>query len=293
MPKHTNPPQAIFTSFRQVAGDIALLILGSTLCATAINGILVPHEFVTGGITGISLILYKLFPFMNLSLIYLLLNVPLFILAWMAVGRRFFVFSLLGTILLTLALLVMSFNFNLEDRLLNALLAGLILGTGSGLCLKSSGSLGGIDILSIMLLKRFSIKIGNTVLAINLLVLLIVAVLYSLEAVLYTMIIVFVASKVIDIVVTGLSQRKSLIIISSEWEKIAQEILKDIKLGVTIIEGQGGFTHKKEHILYAVIPLTEIGQFKRIVQSIDPAAFVVISDTLEVMNYRIGNQPHW
>jgi uncharacterized membrane-anchored protein YitT (DUF2179 family) len=291
MPSKT--PQIIFTSVRQVLSDIFLLLVGSILCATAINGILLPHNFVTGGVTGLSLILHKIFPFMNLGLIYLFLNVPLFILAWMAVGRRFFVFSLLGTVLLTLALLVINFHFNLEDRLLNALLAGLILGAGAGLCLKSSGSLGGTDILSIMLLKRFSIKIGNTVLAVNLVVLLIVAFLYSLEAVLYTMIIVFVASKVIDIVVTGLSQRKSVLIISAEWEKIAQEILKDIKLGVTIIEGKGGFSHKEEHILYAVIPLTEIGQFKRIVHTIDPGAFVVISDTLEVMNYRIGNQPHW
>lgn len=75
--------------------------------------------------------------------------------------------------------------------------------------------------------------------------------------------------------------------------KISQEILKDIKRGVTIIRGQGGYNKGDEQIIYSVIPLTEIGQLKRLINNIDPNAFVVISDTLEVINYRIGNQPHW
>jgi len=144
-----------------------------------------------------------------------------------------------------------------------------------------------------MLLKRFSINIGDTILTLNGIVLLLISVYYSVEAVLYTMIVVFVSSKVINLVVTGLSQRKSVFIISSQWEKISQEILKDIRRGVTIINGQGGYTRNEEKILYTVITLTEIGQLKRLVNNIDPAAFVVISDTLEVINYRIGNQPHW
>ncbi|MBU0942889.1 MAG: YitT family protein [Proteobacteria bacterium] len=288
-----NHPQTIIISPQQVLRDILLIFIGSILCAIAINGILIPHDFVTGGVTGISLIIHNFIPSINVGLIYLFLNLPLFVLAWMAVGRRFFFFSILGTLSLTFSLLFIHFNFNLEDKMLNALLAGLILGAGAGLCLRSSGSQGGTDILSIMLLKRFSINIGDTILTLNGIVLLLISVYYSVEAVLYTMIVVFVSSKVINLVVTGLSQRKSVFIISSQWEKISQEILKDIRRGVTIINGQGGYTRNEEKILYTVITLTEIGQLKRLVNNIDPAAFVVISDTLEVINYRIGNQPHW
>ena len=150
-----------------------------------------------------------------------------------------------------------------------------------------------MDILSVMLLKRFSINIGTTILTVNIIVLLLVSVFYSVEAVLHTMIVVYVTSKVVNIVVTGLSQRKSVFIISSKWNAISDEILKDIRRGVTTIRGEGGYMRTKEHILYAVIAFTEIGELKRIVRKHDPAAFVVISDTLEVMNYRIGNQPHW
>ncbi|MBC8317148.1 MAG: YitT family protein [Desulfobulbaceae bacterium] len=286
-------PQAIIISPKQVLLDVLLLVIGSIFCATAINGILIPHNFVTGGITGISLIIQKFIPSINIGFIYLVINLPLFALAWMTIGRRFFFFSVFGTLSLTFFLVFIHFNFNVEDKMLNALLAGVILGAGAGLCLRSSGSQGGTDILSVILLKRFSINIGNTILAVNGSVLLLISLYYSIEAVLYTMIIIFVSSKVINLVVTGLSQRKSVFIISSQWEKISQEILKDIRRGVTIIKGEGGYTRKEEHILYAVVTIKEIGQLKRLVNNIDPDSFVVISETLEVVNYRIGNQPHW
>jgi uncharacterized membrane-anchored protein YitT (DUF2179 family) len=286
-------PQTIFLSRQQILRDTFLLLSGSILCAIAINGILIPHNFVAGGITGISLIIHKFIPSVDLGLIYLILNVPLFSLAWMAVGRRFFFFSMLGALSLTLALLFVHITINLEDKMLNALLAAMILGAGTGLCLRSSGSQGGMDILSVMLLQRFSIGFGNTFLAVNAIVLTMISLFYSIEGVLYTLIILFVSVKVMNSVVTGLSQRKAVFIISPEWERISQEILKDIKRGVTFIKGQGGYSRQDEQVIYAVIPLTEIASLKRLIHNIDPAAFVVISDTLEVINYRIGNQPHW
>ncbi|WP_371877464.1 YitT family protein [Thiovibrio frasassiensis] len=273
--------------------DVLLIVMGSVLCATAINGILIRQNFVTGGITGISLIIHKFIPGVHLGWIYVVLNVPLFALAWMAVGRRFFFYSIFGALSLTLAIAFVHLDINLDDKMLNALLAGLILGVGAGLCLRSAGSQGGTDILSVMLMQRFSVGIGNTVLAVNAIVLLLVSIFYSIEALLYTLIVLYVASKCVNLVVTGLSQRKAVFIISAQWEEISREILKDIRRGVTIIKGEGGYARNEEHILYAVVPLTELGQLKRLVQQIDPAAFVVINDTLEVVNYRIGNQPHW
>lgn len=288
-----NNPQTLFISPQQVLRDILLISGGNVLCASAINGILIPQHFVTGGITGISLIIHKFIPSINLAWIYVIFNVPLFVLAWMAVGRRFFFYSILGTLSLAISIAFIHPTIHLDDKMLNALLAGLILGAGTGLCLRSSGSQGGMDILSVMLLKRFSISIGNTILSVNFIVLLLISISYSIEAVLYTLSVIFVSSKVINLVVSGLSQRKTVFIISSQWEKISQEILKDIRRGVTIIKGEGGYTGNEEHILYSVITITEIGQLKRLVYNIDPAAFMVISDTLEVINYRIGNQPHW
>jgi uncharacterized membrane-anchored protein YitT (DUF2179 family) len=250
-----NNPQTLFISPQQVLWDILLISAGNVLCASAINGILIPQHFVTGGITGISLIIHKFIPSINLAWIYVIFNVPLFVLAWMAVGRRFFFYSILGTLSLAISIAFIHPTIHLDDKMLNALLAGLILGAGTGLCLRSSGSQGGMDILSVMLLKRFSISIGNTILSVNFIVLLLISISYSIEAVLYTLSVIFVSSKVINLVVSGLSQRKTVFIISSQWEEISQEILKDIRRGVTIIKGEGGYTGNEEHILYSVITI--------------------------------------
>jgi len=286
-------PQQIFFSPKQIAGDFLLIAVGCILCAIAINGILIPQHFATSGITGLALVIHRKAPSLNFSIIYFLINLPLFALAWMAVGRRFFFYSLVGMAALSVSVAFISIPIHLDDKILNALLAGLISGAGVGLTLRSSGSQGGIDILSVMLLKRFSIGIGSTILAVNCIVLLLVALAYSLEAVLYTLIVIYVSTKVATIVITGFSQRKAVIIISPEWQKIHGEILKDIRRGVTIIKGEGGYTGREEHILYTVVTIREVGSLKRLIQGIDPEAFVVISPTQEVMNSRIGNQPHW
>jgi uncharacterized membrane-anchored protein YitT (DUF2179 family) len=289
----SSKPQAIFISPKQMLSDFLLITVGCILCAIAINGILIPQHFATSGITGIALILHKIFPQINIGIIYFLCNLPLFGLAWMAVGRRFFFYSLIGMAVLSLSVALIRIPIHLEDKILNALWAGLVSGAGVGITLRSSGSQGGIDILSVMLLKRFSIGIGNTILAVNCMVLLLVALAYSLEALLYTLVVIYVSTKVASIVITGFSQRKAVMIISPAWQNISREILKDIRRGVTIIKGEGGYSGREENILYTVVTIREVGSLKRLVQRIDPDAFVVISPTQEVMNYRIGNQPHW
>ncbi len=288
-----NGQQGIFQSPGRFFWNLLLILTGSVVCAVGINGILIPQGFVTGGITGLALILHNRLPQVDPGLLYFLLNIPLFFLAWMAVGRRFFFYSIIGSVSLSLAIAFVHVEIPVQDRILSALLAGIITGAGVGVTLRSLGSQGGMDILSIMLLRRFSIAIGNTIMALNGAVLLLVAYVYSLEAVLYTLIVLYVSSKVINLVVTGLSQRKAVFIISKKSQDISREILKDIRRGVTMIRGEGGYSGKEEKILYTVITFRELGSLKRLVQRLDPDAFVVVSDTLEVINYRIGNQPHW
>ncbi len=273
--------------------NLLLIAVGSSLCAVAINGVLIPHRFISGGVTGLVLIINTLIKELPFAPLYFLFNIPLYIFAYRAVGKRFFLYSVVGLLTFTTAATFLKIDIPLADTLLAALFGGILFGSGTGIILRSYGSSGGSDILSIILLKRFSISLGNTIMAINVIVITLVGFLFSLEAVIYTLIYMFVSSRIVDMVVTGLSQRKAVHIISKKWKLISQEILSDIRRGVTVIEGQGGYSGQQEHILYTVITFREIGQLKRIISQIDPTAFVVVSDTLEVMNYRIGNQPHW
>jgi uncharacterized membrane-anchored protein YitT (DUF2179 family) len=280
-------------AFPQIFWNLALIALGSALCAVALNGILIPRQFLSGGFTGLSLIIHYLVPAFPLGAIYFLLNIPNFAFGWKYVGRRFFLYSVAGMLIFSAAIQTIRISLPVYDYLLSALLAGVIVGVGSGLILKSLGSAGGTDILSVVLLKLFSIRLGSTILAFNGIILLAAAALFTLEMALYTLIYLYISSYMVNLVVTGLSQRKAVYIISPQWKEISQDIMEELQRGVTILKGEGGFTGKDQHVLYTVITFRELSRLKGLIRRLDPDAFVVVSETLEVMGHRIGNQPHW
>jgi uncharacterized membrane-anchored protein YitT (DUF2179 family) len=282
-----------WTALKDVGWNVGLMFAGSLVIGVGINGVLVPHRFVSGGVTGLSLLLHYLVPSLSVALIYVIANVPLFLSGWFFVSRRFFLYSIVGTLLFSGAVAWVEVTVPVQDKLLAAILAGIIIGAGSGIILRSLGSAGGTDILSVILLQRFSIRLGTTRLTFNVSVLAGSALLFSLEDALYTLIYLYVSAKIVDLVVTGLSQRKAIFIISPKWEEISRGILKEIHRGVTILRGQGGYSQQEQKILYTVMTFRELATLKAIVRRSDPASFVVVTDTTEVMGHRIGNQPHW
>lgn len=277
----------------QIIWNLILITTGSCISAIAVNGILIPRAFVSGGVTGVALIFHYVMPYLPVSLLYLFFNVPLFAMGWKYVSGRFVLYSLVGTAIFSAAVEWIYIPISISDPLLSALLAGIIMGTGVGIILRSDGSSGGTDILSVMLQTVFSIRLGNTMLAFNSIVLIVAAFLFSLETALYTLAYIYVSSRIMNIVVTGLSQRKSVMIISRYRSQIIVRILTELHRGVTVIKGQGGYSGEPTDIIFTVIAFQELAGLKKIIYDLDPTAFVVISDTAEVMGYRIGNQPHW
>jgi uncharacterized membrane-anchored protein YitT (DUF2179 family) len=286
-------PRVSWKTIGQVLWNLGLIILGSCICAVALNGILIPKGFASGGVAGLSLIVHRVLPGLPVSVIYLIFNIPLFALGWKYVGRRFFLYSLVGTFIFSFAVQWVNIPIPVQDKFLCAILAGIIFGVGSGIILRSDGSAGGTDIVSVMFLTRFAVRMGNTVIAFNTAVLVVTAILFSLESALYTLIFIYVAAQLMDLIITGLSQRKSVMIISRHQEEIVRTILKELDRGVTVINGQGGYSGKQNNIIYTVITFRELSPLKRLVTRIDPDAFVVVNDTTEVIGHRIGNQPHW
>lgn len=277
-----------------VGWNLLLISAGSVLVAVAVNGLLIPHRFLAGGFTGLALILHYLFPWLpSVSALYLMLNVPVFIMGWRMVGKRFLFYSLAGALILSMALHWVSWSFPALDRVMAALLAGIIIGLGAGLILRSLGSAGGTDILAVILVKRFSIRLGNTFLAFNATILTVGGLAFSLEAALYALVLLFVSANITNLVVTGLSQRKAVFIVSQRWKDISQGVLNEIKRGATVIPAKGAYTGQTESMIYTVISFHELGRLKSMVHRIDPNAFVVVTNTLEVMGLEIGNQPHW
>ena len=283
----------IWIQSRTVGWNIALLCIGSVLCAFAVKGILVPKQFLAGGVTGLAILAHYVLPFLPIGFIYFLLNIPLFVIGWLFVGKRFFWYSLAGMLIFSAVIFYPFPVLPIDDMILSALTAGIISGVGSGIILRSLGSAGGLDVLSVILFKRFSIRPGTTVMTFHAVLLLVAVFRLPLEMVLYTLVYFYINSHFVNLVVIGLSQRKAIMIVSSRWQEISGEIMDQLQRGVTIVQGEGGYTGQQLHILYSVITLTELSRFKEIIRKIDPEAFVVVTETLEVMGKRIGNQPHW
>ena len=278
---------------RVILWNLFLITSGSVICALAINGILIPHKFLSGGFVGTTLFIHYLFPFLPVALIYFVLNIPVYFLGWKYIGRRFFIYSVAGMVIFSLAAMWKPFVIPVHDKMLAAIFAGILSGAGGGIILKSYGSAGGMDILSIILFKRLSIRLGTSILVLNALILSFTAYVFSMEEALYTLIFLFVSTQVLNVVMYGLSQRKAVHIISPQWEKIYKEIMESVHRGVTIIGGRGGYTGRDVQVVFTVISHQELPRLKKLINDIDPLAFVVVSDTLEVMGRGIGNQPHW
>jgi len=276
-----------------VLWNLLLIFAGSVLCAVGIKGILVPKQFLAGGVTGLALLGHYVFPSLPIGFIYFLLNIPLFVIGWMFVGRRFFWYSLAGMVIFSAVIFWPYPVFPVEDMILNALAAGIISGIGSGIILRSLGSAGGLDVLSVILFKRFSIRPGNTVMTFHVILLFIALFRLPMEIVLYTLIYLYINSHFVNLVVIGLNQRKAIMIISPQWKEISHQIMDKLQRGVTIVKGEGGYSGQQLHILYSVVTFTELSRFKELIRKVDPNAFVVVTETLEVMGRRIGNQPHW
>ena len=283
----------VWIQSRKIGWNVALLSIGSILCALAVKGILVPKQFLAGGVTGLALLAHYVLPALPIGFIYFILNIPLFVIGWLFVGKRFFWYSLVGMLIFSAVIFGPFPVLPIDDMILSALTAGMISGVGSGIILKSLGSAGGLDVLSVILFKRFSIRPGTTVMTFHALLLLVAVFRLPLETVLYTLVYFYINSHFVNLVIIGLSQRKAVMIVSSHWQEISREIMDTLQRGVTVVQGEGGYSGQRLHVLYSVIALTELSRFKEIIRKIDSQAFVVVTETQEVMGKGIGNQPHW
>jgi uncharacterized membrane-anchored protein YitT (DUF2179 family) len=268
---------------KAIAWNCFLMTLGSFICAVAINGILIPKHFLSGGFTGLSLAIHYVIEGIDVGWVYLFLNIPLFIIGWVRISRQFFFYSVFGMGVFSLALLVTKVTIAVHDQMLAAILAGIVSGIGSGVIFRSYGSGGGLDIIAIFLNQKYSIRLGQTILAFNALILVACAILYGIDLALYTLVYIVVTTYLIDLVLVGLSQRKTVFVISESSRRIAEEILKQMNRGVTLFKGEGAYTRRKRDIVYTAITMRELTRLKELIFSIDKEAFVVVHDTKEVL----------
>jgi uncharacterized membrane-anchored protein YitT (DUF2179 family) len=272
---------------RRTGFDYVLLTIGAALLALNIALLLVPNKIVSGGATGIATILYYVLG-TPVGTMVLILNIPLFIagVKWGG-GMRFAVRTIYATVVMSV--LADLFAVWLADvppitePLLFVLYGGLLDGLGMGLVFRGQGTTGGTDVVARLLHHWKGVPFGTTILVANSIVLIGAAAFFGLEAALYALILTFVAARVVDIVQGENNYGRAAIIISSKAAEICSSVLTVLERGVTVLEGRGGYTEAGLDVLYCVVSRGEVSILKRLVQSIDPKAFVVITEVSEVL----------
>jgi uncharacterized membrane-anchored protein YitT (DUF2179 family) len=273
--------------------DTALMLAGSALCAVAINGFLRPHEVLSGGMAGTSLVIYYTWPKLPFALLYLLISIPVFILGYFVVGKRFILFSVWAALINAAMFQFVYPYFGIPDKLLSALVGGALSGTGVALILRTNGTSSGTEIISIILNKFYSINISVTNLLINTAVMAAASFFLSFDKILYSFIFVMTNSIAMNAVFKGLSKRKAVMIISKRWREILGELNGVRRIGVTLLNAKGGHTGAEEPILYSVAKNSQVSAIRAVTMRIDPAAFVAIMETTDIISDVVGNQPPW
>ena len=259
------------------------VIAGAAIIAIGFNAFLLPNQVASGGVSGISTILHGLFGW-NPGLVQYAFNIPLFIAGVLLLGKKFGLKSFVGTITLPLVVLL-SDNWEpwTDNPLLGALFGGIVVGLGIGLVFKGNASTGGTDLLAQIITKYTGLTLGTSVLLIDGLIAISAAVVFDLEKGLYALIGLYVTTKTIDIIQLGFSQSKMVYIITLKQEEVRDAIYAEINRGVTKLPAIGGYTGEARPVLMVVVYQTEFTKLKQLIKTVDPSAFVIVSDAYEVL----------
>lgn len=278
-------PRKTSKSFSNYFFHFLWMGLGAFLGAFAIRVFLFPNQLIDGGIVGIALILARLFGEEHMSLFLVVLTLPFVYLAYKAIRRSFVIYMMGATLMFALFLLALK-NFPpfIGDPLEIIVIGGALLGIGSGLIIRNGGCVDGTEILAILVNRRKGFTVGQVVLVINVFIFSAYGfIFYNWHIAVQSLMMYIVAFKMIDLVIVGLDEIKSALIISTKPKELSDVIINELGLGLTIMHGQGGFSGDKKEILFVIVERLDLSELKEIVLDVDPDAFIAIENLHEVV----------
>ena len=283
--------QSLFKTFIKQIPSIILITIGASMAAAALEIFLIPNSIIDGGITGISIILNKIFGG-SLSLFILIINLPFLFIGYKQLGKKFLFKAGYGMLVFSILLNVFHDVPEVTDDILLAFIyGGLLLGIGVGLVIKFGSCLDGTEIVAILLSKKSNLSVGQVVLVINIFIYGTAIFVFGPDRALYSLLTYFITFKIIDFVSEGMDQAKAVYIITDEEEKISNAIFKQLGRTVTILDGMGMVSQSKNVVLYTVITRLELPELREIVKSADVSSFVTVSDVSEVIGTHIKKKP--
>lgn len=265
--------------------DVIVIVLGCFISSLGVNLFLSNAQLLSGGVTGIGLILQYLFEIPS-GITVFILNIPLFFISYKFLSKRFTIYTAIGMISFSTALMItkpLSSLVRVDDTLLYCIYGGLLSGIGYGLVFFRNGSIGGTDIITMVIRKKYSnLDIGKVGFGFNLIIVAVSAFIFGLPKALYTLISLFITSTVLDKVLNGFTSKKLLLVLTEKEDDIINYVIKDMNRGITSLMAEGGYTHNKKKLLYVAVTTSQMISLKNKILKIDPRAFITIIDVSEV-----------
>ncbi|SBW00329.1 conserved membrane hypothetical protein [uncultured delta proteobacterium] len=263
--------------------NIFLLTVGGIIYAFGLKAFAVPHELISGGIFGVGMLIYYQTGWLTVAAWYAILCIPVVIIGWLGLSRRFVLYSLYATAVTTVAAEFIIYAAPVDNALLAAIAAGTTCGVGSGIMLRSLGSDGGLTIVSMVLYQKYNVKIGGFSLMFNIILFSFALVYRDLNTVLYSIILVYVISGIVDYSMEFTNQRKAVFIVSDTAEIISQEIMEKLRRGVTYLYTKGAYTNQERYMILVVVHNYQLKRLEELVYRLDPKAFIIIENTFNVL----------
>lgn len=265
--------------------DFIIIILGCLIASLGVNLFLANAQLLSGGATGIALILEYTIGISS-GITVFILNIPLFFLSYKRLNKRFTMYSAIGMISLSLSLIItkpLSSLIHVDDILIYCIYGGVLCGLGYGLVFLRNGSTGGVDIITMVIRKKYSnFEIGKVSLGINCIIVIIGALIFGLPKALYTFISIYIQGIVVDKVVNGFNSKKLLLILTEKEDAIIDYIIKDMNRGVTSLLAEGEYTHSRRKMLYCAVTSSQMIHVKHKLLNIDPKAFITVINVSEI-----------
>jgi len=273
--------------------NFIFLIIAGAINAVGVALLLIPGGIIDGGLSGLSYLLSE-FTTVKISFYILFLNIPFFIFGYKKMGRNFIVYSMTSIVSYSIFMYLFQNVFYLcgsdsnispfiNITILNAIFGGLVSGVGSGLTIKSGGSIDGIDVVAVFLNKKVGLSVGTIVMIFNCIMYIIAGFLVGFEYPLYSIIAYYAGIKSIDAIIEGLDKTKAIMIITEKGIEVAQSINDNMGRGITLLKGSGFYSKSEKTIIYYVVNRFDIGKIKSIIFSADPNAFISITDVSEIL----------
>lgn len=267
--------------------NVLLILLGAAIMSFGLVHFNMQNALGEGGFTGITLLIYNLTG-ISPSITNILLNIPLFFVGYKLLGKKTFLYTLIGTIAVSVFIAIFEkYQMHIplkDDLMLAALFAGVCIGVGLGIIFRYGGTTGGVDIIARLMFKYKGWSMGKTMFMFDFCVIVLSLVTYlEYKQAMYTLVLVYIGSRVIDFIQEGAYAARGVMIISNSNSVIAEKINQQMERGVTLLKGVGSYTKQERDVIYCVVGSNEIVRLKSIITSIDPHAFVSVSVVHDVL----------